>query len=141
MLHAVVSSCDVTVLQGWTCYCHPCVPTAAPQQHGPVAVYANLGVAAFTIILIVAALVLAAVGVLIFKLKKEFNMPPVSAGSPGLMTLNLRLLGVLHSLLMCHTVAASVTVIILHVSPFLHFCIRLHQSAGPSWPGTSVQQT
>ena len=77
----------MTALQGWTCYCHPCVPTAPHQQK--VTVYARIGTAAFTTILIVAALVLAATGVINFKLKKEVKMPPVSDGSPALVHLYL----------------------------------------------------
>ena len=65
-------------MQGYKCYCQPCVP--APQQaaRGTMTADAGLSVAVLTIIMVVALVVLAAIGAIAFKLHHEVKMPPVS---------------------------------------------------------------
>ncbi|KAL3157894.1 hypothetical protein ABBQ32_012304 [Trebouxia sp. C0010 RCD-2024] len=59
--------------EGYNCYCQPCVP--APPQQARVTANAGISVAALTIIMVVALVVLAAIGVMAYKLQHEFKMP------------------------------------------------------------------
>ncbi|KAL3135271.1 hypothetical protein ABBQ38_006243 [Trebouxia sp. C0009 RCD-2024] len=60
--------------QGYKCYCQPCVP--APSQQATAPANAGISIAAVTIIMVVALVVLAAIGVMAYKLHHEFKMPP-----------------------------------------------------------------
>ena len=71
-----ISPHHVSAMQGYKCYCQPCVPT--PQHAARRTAGAGVGVAALTVILFVSVLVLIATGVLAYKLQQEVKMPPVS---------------------------------------------------------------
>lgn len=76
-VHTVdIRSCILTVLQGYRCYCQPCVP--APEQHTAATADAQISVAALTIILMVAVVVLGSIGVIVYKLHHEVKMPAVT---------------------------------------------------------------
>jgi len=65
------------VVQDYSCYCQPCVPTSTQPSRSATA-FAKIGSAAFGTVLVIVALFVAAVSALAYKLKQASEMTLVS---------------------------------------------------------------